>query len=149
MRLARLVIAGWAVAACVAAFPLGARTEPPKQEREAAAPASQLSEVGKGARMGRKELQPGAFIGSRHRGRAQEWISRHRAGAAPGPWRIGQSLPKAAGAQPAPADLLGVLPPTPPGMRYVVVGDAVLLLASQSRMVVDAVALSLPSSSPR
>jgi len=145
-------MAGWAFAACAAALPAlpaAAQTGPAKQEREAAAPASQLSDVGKGSHMGRKELQPGAYIGPRHRGPAQEWISRHRAGVAPGAWRIGETLPKGAAAKPAPADLLVVLPRTPPGLRYVLLGDAVLLLASDSRMVVDAVALSPPSSSPR
>lgn len=121
----------------------------PRQERESASAASQLSEVGKGSRMGRKELQPGAFIGPRHRPRVHAWISRHRGGAKPAPWRIGESLPAGAATGTPPRTLLGVLPPTPPGMRYVLLGDALLLTASSSRMVVDAVSLSGPGAPPR
>lgn len=116
-----------------------------KQERDAAAPAGQLAPVGKGEHMGRKALPPGAYVTTRHRPAAEAWLARHRASAhsAYG-WEIGSPLKGRS--QPAPAELLALLPAAPPGLRYVLVGDAVLLVA-QSRMVVDAV--TAPSSSPR
>lgn len=137
-----LVIAALAASA---ALPAAAQTGPAKQEREAAAPAGQLSPVGQGERMGRKPLPPGAYITARHRPAAEAWLARHRPGARGAAWEIGTPLPRGKD-QAAPADLLALLPPTPPGLRYLLTGDAVLLVA-KSGMVVDAV--TAPSSSPR
>jgi hypothetical protein len=128
-----------------------------KQEREAPAASGQLSEVGKGRKMGRKDLQPGAFITPKYRQAVQDYLAKNHgpgqpclvgrarhgescapAGAVP-PWKIGKALPKGVALMPAPAGLLAALPPAPPGNRYVVVGGDILLVASVSRIVVDAV----------
>jgi hypothetical protein len=121
-----------------------------KQERDAAAPAGQLSAVGQGERMGRKPLAPGAYVTTRHRPAAEAWLRKHRGRLGPADWEIGAPLPGGAPTRAAPADLRALLPAAPPGTRYLLWGDAVLLVA-QSRMVVDAVTAGVkpPSSSPR
>jgi hypothetical protein len=111
-----------------------------KQERDAAT--GDLNPVGKGQHMGRAALKPGAFISRRYRQAVLGWMARQPvvAKAAPGGWEIGKPLASSAALQPLPAPLQPLLPPTPPGNRYVLVGGDVLLIAESSRMVVDAVA---------
>ncbi|MDB5751742.1 MAG: hypothetical protein JWP65_2163 [Ramlibacter sp.] len=129
----------------------------PKQEREAPAAPAQLDEVGKGAHLGRQALRPGAYITPRYRKAVQSYMAKHHGPgkpclpglvrhaaacepAASGPgWKIGLALPKAAGAQPLPAGLAAILPKAPPGNQYVLVAGDILLMASASRIVVDAV----------
>jgi hypothetical protein len=129
----------------------------PRQEREAPAAPGQLDEVGKGAHLGRQALRPGAYITPRYRKAVQSYMARHhgpgkpclpglvRRGAACQPadgapgWKIGLALPKTAGAQPLPAGLAAILPKAPPGNQYVLVAGDILLMASASRIVVDAV----------
>lgn len=129
----------------------------PKQEREAATAPSDLVEVGKGRKMGRKDLQPGAFITPKHRKAVQDYVAKNfgpgqpclpglvlradaclPAGTLPS-WSIGKALPQSARLVPAPAGLLAALPPAPPGNQFVLVGGDILLMASRSRIVVDAV----------
>lgn len=130
----------------------------PRQEREAPASPGQAAEVGQGDHMGRQPLRPGAYITPRHRKAVQQYLARHhgpgkpclpglvKRGAACGPagrgaerWAIGLPLPKSAKALPLPAGLASALPKAPPGNQYVLLDGDILLIASASRIVVDAV----------
>lgn len=128
-----------------------------RQERDAPAAPGQLGAVGQGQHMGRKPLQPGAYITARHRKAAQAWLAKHHGPGKPclpglqprgnacraaGPgaaWKIGEALPSAVKVHALPPGLLAVLPKAPPGNRYVLLSGDILLMASRSRMVVDAV----------
>ena len=151
----------WARLSCLAGVLLAAPSlvlaQPARQEREAAAPESQLSEVGKGQKMARQALKPGAFITARHRKAVQAWLARNHgpgqpclpglvpqggacvAPAGAGSWQMGTPVAPAARLENLPAGLLAALPPAPPGNRYVLLGGDILLIAAASRIVVDAV----------
>jgi len=62
------------------------------------------------------------------------------AGGGRGSWAMGQPLPSQVIPYPLPAGLLGQLPPPPYGYRYARVGDDVLIIASETRIVVGAMA---------
>lgn len=110
-----------------------------KQERDAASGANELSEVGKGQHLARQSLKPGAYIALRHREAALAWMAKNPSAAAPGTWKMGEALARGAKTQPLPAGLRATLPKAPPGNQYVLFGGDVLLIASSSRIVVDAV----------
>lgn len=57
-----------------------------------------------------------------------------------GSWAIGQSLSRNVLAYPLPAVLLGQLSPPPPGYEYARIGDDVLILGIESRVVAAALA---------
>ncbi|QJW85005.1 hypothetical protein HK414_19945 [Ramlibacter terrae] len=142
-------------AALLAAAALHAQ---PKREREAPVQPGQSSEVGRGGHMGRQPLRPGAYITPRYRKAVQDYPAKNHgpgkpclpglvkqgaacgaeAGAGAG-WKIGLPVPKATKALPLPPGLLAALPKAPPGNEYVLLAGDVLLIASASRIVVDAV----------
>lgn len=145
-------LAGVLLAAAPAPFAQGA-----KQEREAAAPTDQLNEVGKGQKLSRQPLKPGAFITPRHRSAVQAWIAQNHGagktcfpgtvkrgqGCVPGPgagsWQMGAPLTPSVRLAEPPAGLLAALPPAPPGNLYVLLSGDILLIAAASHIVVDAV----------
>lgn len=127
-----------------------------RQEREAATAPGELAAVGQGQRMGRRELQPGAYITPRHRSAVSTWMKKNlaRGRCLPGmvrdgkrcrpeaqlpPWKIGAPLPASVQLPAPPRGLLGALPKAPPGNEYLLAGADILLVASASRIVVDAV----------
>lgn len=126
-----------------------------RQERDAALTEA-LSEVGKGRHMARQGLKPGAYITPRHRQAVQAWLARNfgpgkclpglvkqgqrcTRGADAIAWKIGTPVPEQARLEPLPAGLTGALPAAPPGNRYVLLSGDILLIAADSRIVVDAV----------
>lgn len=145
--LAGVLLAGSALAAAQEA----------RQEREAATPAGQLNEVGKGQKLARQALKPGAFITSRHRKAVQAWLAKNHGPGQPclpgllpqgqacvappgaGGWQMGTPVAAAARLENPPAGLLAALPPAPPGNRYVLLSGDILLIAAASRIVVDAI----------
>lgn len=145
-----------ALAAALLCAPAVPRAQP-KQEREAASPPGQLSEVGKGQRMGRQELKPGAYITPRHRKAVQAWLAQNQGAGKPclagfvqrgqrcvsqaagRGWQIGTALPQDAPVAALPGGLQSALPPAPPGNQYVLLSGDILLIASASRIVLDAV----------
>ncbi|RYY93036.1 MAG: hypothetical protein EOO24_27675 [Comamonadaceae bacterium] len=151
-----------ALLAVLIAAPLRAQ---PKQEREASTPPGQLADVGKGQRMGRQELKPGAYITPRYRKAVQAYLAKHhgpgkpclpglvKSGDACAPegapdWKMGVAVPKTARALPLPAGLAAALPKAPPGNSYVLLGGDILLIATASRVVVDAVPAVRPPGKP-
>lgn len=146
---------------CVALLAATASQAQPKQEREAPVAPGQSIGVGQGAHMGRQPLRPGAYITPRYREAVQQYLAKNHgagkpclpglarrggtcrpAGASADHWAIGLPVPKAARALPLPAGLQAALPKAPPGNRYVLVNGDILLIASASRIVVDAVPMA-------
>jgi hypothetical protein len=153
MHLPRSFLVPW-LAACVLLAAPGAHAQ--KQEREATTGAAGLAEVGKGQK-GRQGLKPGAYITPKHRQAVQAYLAKHHGAGKPclagmqkegarclpgpsaGSWVIGNPLPPTAAGVQVPAGLLGALPKAPPGNQYLLLGGDILLIASASRIVVDAV----------
>lgn len=117
---------------------------------------ARMSEVGQGERMGPR-VKPGMYIGEKYRvalraawkqaygdgRRCPPGLRKTGTGCAaavlPTPWVIGDPLPAGAEPHPVPAPLRNHLPQTPEGHRYVLVAGDLLLVATGSGMVVDAV----------
>ena len=97
------------------------------------------NEVGKGTHFARKPLDPGAYISSKYQVLVREYYDAHPAPGQGGKWRIGEPVPRKAKLAGIPDDLLTRLPKVPPGHQYAQVDGEVVLLAAQSRMVVDGV----------
>lgn len=153
MQPSRSFLLPW-LSACVLAAAPGAHAQ--KQEREATSGAAGLAEVGKGQK-GRQGLKPGAYITPRHRQAVKAFLAKNHGagkpclagmqqqgdgcvpGAGAGSWTIGLPLAPSATAMPMPTGLLAALPKAPPGNQYLLLGGDVLLIASASRIVVDAV----------
>lgn len=98
------------------------------------------SEVGKGTRFARKPLDPGAYISSKYQALVRQYYDAHPAATKGANWKIGEPVPRKASLSGVPDALRARLPVVPPGHRYVQVDGEVVLLAVQSRMVVDGVA---------
>lgn len=98
--------------------------------------------VGQGSRLGRKPLQPGAYIGSRHQELVRKYYAANPAATEGPPWQIGEPVPAKAKLTGVPDGLRAALPRLPPGHQYVQVNGEVVLVATQSRMVVDGVSRS-------
>ncbi|MDB5857555.1 MAG: hypothetical protein JWQ76_1244 [Ramlibacter sp.] len=118
-------------------------------------PRMRNDDVGKGGRMGRKELAPGAYFNDRHRQAVHTYYASHEGkGCPPGlakknngcmppgqatRWQIGERLPTTVVYTTVPQVVLVKLPPVPPGYRYVQVTSDILLIAIGSQMVVDGI----------
>lgn len=101
------------------------------------------SEVGKGSRRATKPLDEGAYIGSRHQALVRKYYESQPASAeTAAKWKIGEPVPRKAVLTGVPDDLRARLPVVPPGHQYVQLDGEVVLLAVQSRMVVDGVSRS-------
>ncbi|HSV82287.1 MAG TPA: hypothetical protein VLK85_24100 [Ramlibacter sp.] len=151
----RRILVFLALAAALGGASPGALAQ--KADREASATEGQLNEVGKGERLGRQGLKPGAFITPRHRKAVQAWLARNQGAGKPclagwarhgsrcvapsgtPAWRIGVAVPSGARLDHVPPGLLASLPPAPPGNAYALVSGDIVLMASGSRIVVDAV----------
>lgn len=119
--------------------------------------AGMSDDVGQGAHRARQGLQPGAYVGDKARAAVRAYYARrHAAGqdcppglaprgsacespSQPSRWQIGQPMPAGLATHALPQALRALLPRQPPGHQYVMVAGDILLIASRSRMVVDAV----------
>lgn len=97
------------------------------------------NDVGRGTHFARKRLAPGAYLGSRHQAVVRKYYAGQPAAAAAAKWSIGEPVPAEARLTGVPDNVRAALPPVPPGHQYVQVDGDVVLLAVQSRMVVDGV----------
>lgn len=98
------------------------------------------NDVGKGTHFARKRLASGAYLGSRHQAVVRKYYEGQPAPRAAAKWKIGDPVPAEAKLTGVPDNVRAALPPVPPGHQYVQVDGDVVLLAVQSRMVVDGVA---------
>jgi hypothetical protein len=130
--------AGAATALPVAAAPAAPRAA--KQALDDRADTHfQAGEVGKGTHFARKPLGEGAYFGDRHRQAAYKYYEEHPVKRPSVNWKIGEPVPRDAVVALVPNALLAVLPKVPPGHRYVELGGDVVLIAAQSKMVVDGI----------
>jgi hypothetical protein len=114
----------------------------PKQAvDDRADPRMRSDDVGKGTHLARKPLGQGAYFNNGSREAVRKYYAAHpdKAGAAGTQWQIGEPLPAGAAVQAVPKAIAGSLPKLPPGLRYVLAGSDVLLVANGSRMVVDGI----------
>ena len=98
------------------------------------------NDVGQGSRFARKPLDPGAYISSKYQALVRQYYEAHPVSTKGAKWKIGEPVPRKASVSGVPDDLRARLPVVPPGHQYVQVNGEVVLLAVQSRMVVDGVA---------
>ncbi|MCC2673224.1 MAG: hypothetical protein K0R58_171 [Ramlibacter sp.] len=99
-------------------------------------------DVGRGTRFARKPLDAGAYISSKYRALVRQYYEANPPSGKTAKWKIGEPVPRKATLTGVPDDLRARLPGVPPGHQYVQVGGEVVLLAVQSRMVVDGVSRS-------
>lgn len=95
--------------------------------------------VGQGTRFARKPLGPGAYFGERHRTAVRQYYQEHPASGATAHWRIGEPVPRGVPLAAVPAGVLASLPELPEGHRYVQLGGEVVLIAAQSKLVIDGI----------
>lgn len=134
------------VAAAVPHAPAAPATAPAAKQAvdDRADPGVQVVDnVGQGSNLSRKRLAPGAYIGSRYQALVRKYYEAHPAKAKDAKWQIGEPVPPKAALTGVPDDLRATLPVVPPGHQYVQVDGEVVLLAVQSRMVVDGVSRSV------
>lgn len=96
------------------------------------------NDVGKGAHFARKPLGPGAYFGSKYQAMVRKYYESHPASGR-AKWSIGEPVPAGAAVTGVPDNLRAALPRLPPGHQYVQVDGEVVLVAVQSRMVVDGI----------
>jgi Ni/Co efflux regulator RcnB len=101
------------------------------------------AEVGKGTRFASKRLDAGAYISSRYQALVRQYYEANPPAGKSARWKIGEPVPPKAALTGVPDDLRARLPVVPPGHQYVQVDGEVVLLAMQSRMVVDGVSRAL------
>lgn len=154
MRFVTLVLAALIGTAAVAA--------PPERKAkdgvdDRADPRARIPEVGKGTRVAKQPLQPGAYFNEQARQGVREYYARgkhcppglarkNKGCMPPGQakkWQIGQPMPRGVAPAPVPQEVLGLLPKLPPGHQYVSYGGDILLIAAGSRMVVDAITVKV------
>jgi Ni/Co efflux regulator RcnB len=102
-----------------------------------------VDNVGRGTRIARKPLGSGAYLGSKAQALVRKYYETHPVSGQVTNWRVGEPMPKRAAMTGVPDELRAALPRVPPGHQYVQLDDEVVLVAVQSRMVVDGVRRSL------
>jgi Ni/Co efflux regulator RcnB len=95
--------------------------------------------VGSGTHLGRKPLGSGAYLNARAQALIQDYYATHPASGKRSNWSIGETVPPRAAMTGVPDEVRAALPRVPPGHQYVELDGDVVLVAVQSRMVVDGV----------
>lgn len=134
-----------AVAAAPAVQPAPAPQRVAKQAvDDRVAPGTPVADdVGKGTHFARKPLAPGAYLGSRHQALVRKYYEAHPVSGPSANWKIGEPLPPRVALTGVPDPLRAALPALPPGHQYVQLGGEVVLVAVQSRVVVDGVSRAM------
>ena len=105
-------------------------------------PRMRVDDVGKGTHLARKPLGPGAYFGDKHRTAVRKYYQDHPAPGAAAKWQVGEPVPRGAPLTAVPKGLLSSLPELPPGYRYIQLGGEVVLIAAESKLVVDGISRS-------
>ena len=103
------------------------------------APRAPGDNVGQGTHFARKPLGPGAYFGERHRTAVRQYYQEHPVSGAAAHWRIGEPVPRGVPLAAVPAGVLASLPELPEGHRYVQLRGEVVLIADQSKLVIDGI----------
>ena len=106
--------------------------------------ARMADDVGKGTRMGRKPLGPGAYFSSKDQVTVRKYYGAQSASSRAPAWKIGERVPARATMTGVPDSVRAALPRVPPGYQYVQLDGEVVLVAMHSRMVVDGVSRGAP-----
>lgn len=139
-RVAKPAAAATVLGAAPATLDAAGAQRPPKQAvDDRAGSGIALPDVGQGTRLGRKPLAEGAYFAARHRHAARTYYAQNPVMRPPVHWKIGEPVPPGAVVTLPPRGLLAALPQVPPGHQYVELGGDVVLIAAQSRMVVDGI----------
>ena len=101
------------------------------------------NDVGRGTHLASKPLGPGAYFSSRYQALVRKYYETNPVRGQAAGWKIGEPVPPGAKLTGVPDDLRGALPPLPPGHQYVQLDGEVILVAVQSRMVIDGVSRNL------
>jgi hypothetical protein len=142
------------LAAVLAATPALAR--PPKAALDDRGdPSARSDDIGKGARLSKKEIAPGAYFNDRNREAVRAYYPARKGKSCPPglarkgngclppgqalKWHVGDRLPRDVKAGPVPHAVLVKLPRLPPGHKYVQVAGDILLVAIGSQMIVDGI----------
>jgi hypothetical protein len=96
-------------------------------------------DVGQGTRFARKPLGPGAYFSGKHQALVRQYYEARPPSGQVATWKIGEPVPPRAALAGVPDDLRAALPVLPPGHQYVQLDGEVVLVAVQSRMVVDGI----------
>lgn len=107
--------------------------------RRAPAARARGDNVGQGTHFARKPLGPGAYFGERHRTAVRKYYQEHPVAATGAHWRIGEPVPRGVPLAAVPPGVLASLPQLPEGHRYVQLGGEVVLIAAQSKLVIDGI----------
>jgi Ni/Co efflux regulator RcnB len=125
-------------AVATAAAPGAARA--PKQEADRTDPQAKVADnVGQGSEVGIKPTAPGVYFGIRDQALIRKFYEAQPASGKGGRWKIGEPVPPRVTMRGVPDEVRAALSPVPPGHQYVQVDDEVVLVAVESRMVVDGV----------
>jgi Ni/Co efflux regulator RcnB len=119
-----------------------AARKPPAASKTVAAPRARGDNVGQGTHFARKPLGPGAYFGERHRSAVRKYYEDHPVSGRGAHWRIGERVPSGVPMAAVPAGVLASLPELPEGHRYVQLGGEVVLIAAQSKLVIDGISRS-------
>lgn len=103
-----------------------------------------MAPVGQGMRLASKPLGPGAYFGSKAQALVRKYYQANPGPERPANWKIGEPVPPRAALSGVPDELRASLPRLPPGHQYVQLDGEVVLVAMQSRMVVDGISRSVP-----
>lgn len=99
--------------------------------------------MGNRAPVTRVAFGPGAYFGSQGQALVRNYYASHPAPAAPAKWRIGERVPVDAALTGVPDDLRAALPALRRGYEYVQVDGEVVLVAVQSRTVLDGISRAM------
>lgn len=108
-----------------------------------------VGNVGSGAHFVSKPLSvsrpfgPGAYFSNQDQELVRRYYAAHPASGQPTSWKIGEPIPPRAALTGVPDDLRAALTALPAGHQYVQVDGEVVLVAVQSRVVVDGISRNL------
>lgn len=119
-------------AAAVAVAPVQEQPAPPRVAAQA------LEELRQGAPVATRQFGPGAYFDSRDLALVRSYYATHPM---PGVtrWKIGAPVPADSEITGVPDDVRAALPPPPAGHQYVQLDGEVVLVAVQSRVVLDGI----------
>lgn len=136
------------VAAAPAAVPAQqAAAVPPVPTRALAqrtVPATQVAGAGRSTLVASRRLGPGTYFNSQDHALVRSYYEAHPLSGQVTKWKLGEPIPSRSALTGVPDDLRAALPALPPGHQYVQVDGDVVLVAVQSRVVVDGISRGVP-----
>jgi len=115
------------------------RPSAPVAVAPAVAPAVVQQAVAQRAVPPARAVDPGAYFSSKDQALVRRYYEAHPVSGPLAPWKVGEPIPERAALTGVPDALRAALPVLPPGHQYVQLDDEVVLVAVQSRRVMDGV----------